>query len=230
MLKKLKTLFYFVFSYRENRITRVSQLWKLWTLFTKLACRAEPFTIWQNCERTPEKRRLRKKAITALEKGGGALVHNLRPQSPFTIVNPSTSYGHHRVDLSLTVLPFSTWITDSRIFCNVSSVNINHPNSRIKNFHFFEILTTYVSHLKNFWNFINFKVNIGLLAYDLWLCESQIAIPFQLQLWQSTKHSRTTIESRPFLKEHQILSLLSCEPDNSKINFSQTIFFNSIDP
>jgi len=55
-------------------------------------------------------------------------------------LNPSTRVGHHRVDLNLKVLSFSTDMTDFQIFCNVSSLIINHPNSRIKNFHFFEFL------------------------------------------------------------------------------------------
>jgi hypothetical protein len=55
-------------------------------------------------------------------------------------VNTPTSTGHKMADLNLKRLPFSTGMSDSRIFCNVSSLNINLPNSRISNFHFFEIL------------------------------------------------------------------------------------------
>jgi hypothetical protein len=54
-------------------------------------------------------------------------------------INPSTRVGPQTADLNLKRLFFSTGKTDSQIFCNVSSLNINLPNSGIKNFHFFEL-------------------------------------------------------------------------------------------
>ena len=64
----------------------------------------------------------------------------LNPTTRAWTNNPSTRVGHHRVDLNLKVLPLSTGISDFQIFRNVTSLNINLPNSRIKNFHFFEFL------------------------------------------------------------------------------------------
>ena len=44
-------------------------------------------------------------------------------------VNPSTRVDRQTVDLNLKVLPFSTGVLDSQIFCNVSPLDINLPDS-----------------------------------------------------------------------------------------------------
>ena len=55
-------------------------------------------------------------------------------------VSPSTRVDRQTVDLNLKLLPFSTWFLDYQIFCNVSPLDMNLPDSRYKILHFFEIL------------------------------------------------------------------------------------------
>ena len=55
-------------------------------------------------------------------------------------VSPSTRVDRQTVDLNLKVLPFSTGVLDSQIFCNVNPLDINLPDSRFLILVFVEIL------------------------------------------------------------------------------------------
>ena len=76
-----------------------------------------------------------------------------------SLLNPLTRVGRHRVDLNLKVVPFSTGMTYSQIFCNVSSLNINLPNSRIKIFQFFKSDLTEL-----FSNLLNMSASVELVS------------------------------------------------------------------